>query len=82
MVNDCSSQHDGLGETVPTVSDIQVRPGLIPRNLMEVSVRTEYEQHPPSRMSRSGCLISTEPQDRYKAHQVSFNGDVETGQEK
>jgi len=82
VVDDFLSPHDGLGETVPTVSDMQVRPGPIARNPMEVSVRTECEQYPPPQMGHFGYLVSTEPQDRYKAHEVSFNGDVESGQEK
>ena len=67
---------------MPTVSDMQVRPGPIPLNPMEVSVRTECEQYPPSQMTRFGYFVSTEPQDCYKAHEVSFNGDIESGQEK
>ena len=82
MVDNRSSSHDGLGEGVRTVSDLRIRPGPILRNLMEVSVRTECEQYPPSRMSRSDYSVSTEPQECYKEHGVSFNGDVEKGQEK
>ena len=82
MFDDCSSSRDGLGEGVRTVSDMQVRPGPVPINLMEVTVRTECERYLPSQMSCSGYVFSTEPQDRYKAHGVSFNGDVKSDQEK
>jgi hypothetical protein len=48
---------------------------------MDVSVRTEYGQFSSSQMSRSGPYISTESEGRYKAHEVSFNVDVESGLE-
>jgi len=65
-----------------TMSEMRVRSGPIPLNRMEVSVRTECEQYPASKMSCSGSLISTEPQGRYKAHEVSLNADIESGLEK
>jgi hypothetical protein len=47
---------------------------------MEVSVHTEYDQFSSSQMGRSGASI-TDPE-VYKAHEVSFNVDVESGLEK
>jgi hypothetical protein len=46
---------------------------------MEVSVHTEYDQFSSSQMGRSGASI-TDPE-VYKAHEVSFNVDVESGLE-
>ena len=82
MVDNCSSSNDGLPGSAPTVSEMRVRPGHIPFNSMEVSVRTEYEQCPPSQMSQSGSFVSTEPQERYKAHEVCLVGDIESAHEK
>jgi hypothetical protein len=42
---------------------------------MEVTVHTEYEQYGMSQ-------ITTDTQGRYKAHEVSLNGDKESGLEK
>jgi hypothetical protein len=47
---------------------------------MEVSVRTKYDRFPTSQ-SRPGTYISTDPEGRYKAHEVSLNVDVESGLE-
>ena len=82
MVNNRSSSHDDLQGTAPTVSEMRVRPGPISFNPMEVSVRTEYEQYPPSQKSQSGSFVSTESQERYKTHEVSLVGDIESGHEK
>jgi hypothetical protein len=59
------------------VSEMRARVGPIPFNQMEVTVRTEPDQ---SSMSQS-LYVSTD-QERYKAHEVSLNGDVESGPEK
>ena len=48
---------------------------------MEVSVRTEYSEFLTSPMSQSGTYVSTDPEGRYKAHEVSLNADVESGLE-
>lgn len=61
------------------MSDTRVQPGPIPLDRMEVSVHTEYDQFSSSRMGRSGASI-TDPE-VYKAHEVSFNVDVESGLE-
>jgi hypothetical protein len=49
---------------------------------MDVSVRTEYDQHPTPQTTCPGSYVSTDPQGRYEVHEVSFNGDVESGLEK
>ena len=50
---------------------------------MEVAVRTKSVQYPTSHMYRSGSYIGTaDPQERYKAHEISFNVDAEGGPEK
>jgi hypothetical protein len=64
------------------VSELRVRPGPIPLDWMDVSVRTESDQYPTSHTTRSGSHVSTDPQGRYKVHEVSFNGDVESGLDK
>jgi hypothetical protein len=62
------------------ISDMRVR--SVPLNQTDVSVpTTEYDQYPTSQ-SGSGSYISTDPHERYKAHEVSFNVDVESGPEK
>lgn len=61
------------------MSDTRVQPGPIPLDRMEVSVHTEYDQFSSSQMGRSGASI-TDPE-VYKAHEVSFNVDVESGLE-
>ena len=63
------------------MSELRVRSGPIPLNRMEMSVGTESDQFPMPRMSRSGTYISTDPQGHYKAHEVDFNVDVESGPE-
>ena len=79
MVNNRSSSHDGLRGSARTVSDMRARPGPIPFISMEVSVGTEYEQYLPS---QTGSSVSTEPQERYKAHEASLDSDIESGHEK
>jgi hypothetical protein len=44
-------------------------------------MRTECDRFPMSQMSRPGSYISTGPQGRYKAHEVSLKVDVESGPE-
>jgi hypothetical protein len=69
------------------VSELRVRPGPIPLNRTDadVSVRPEYDQFPTSQsdsqMSLPGMYISTNPEGRYKVHEVSLNVDVESGLE-
>ena len=46
----------------------------IPIDRMEVTVRTEHDQFP-------SLSVSTHP-GSYKAHEVCFNGDVESGPKK
>jgi hypothetical protein len=68
-------------EIEPGVSEIHVRSGPIPLNRMDVTVRTERDPYSTS-MTRSGSSIGLDEQVRYKAHEVSFNVDVESGPEK
>ena len=44
-------------------------------------MRTDGEQYPTPQMS-SSSVVSTELQERHKAHEVSLNVDVENGSEK
>jgi hypothetical protein len=61
------------------ISDMRVR--SLPLNQTDISVpSTEYAQYLTSQ-SGSGSFISTE-QERFKAHEVSLNVDVESGPEK
>jgi hypothetical protein len=48
---------------------------------MEVTVRTERDQFPTSQMSGYGAYLSTD-RERYKAHEVTLDDDVESGPEK
>jgi hypothetical protein len=62
------------------LSDMRVR--TVQLNQTDVSVpSTEYGQYPMSQ-SNSGSYVCTDPQERYKAHEVSFNVDVESCPEK
>jgi hypothetical protein len=62
------------------VSDIRVR--TVPLNRTDISVpSTEYGQYSTS-PSGSGSYSSTDPHERYKAHELSFNVDVENFPEK
>ena len=48
-------------------------------------MRTEHEQYSTSQMSRGDAFIVTEitdPQGDYKAQEVTFEGDLESRQEK
>ena len=48
-----------------------------------MAVRTKSVQYPTSHMCRSDSHIGTaDPQERYKAHEISFNVDVDSGPEK
>jgi len=68
----------GTGRTV--ISDMRVR--TVPLNQTDMSVpTTDYSQYPTSQ-GGSGSYTSTDPHERYKAHEVSFNLDVENGPEK
>jgi hypothetical protein len=65
------------------ISDMRVR--SVQLNQTDVSVpTTEYGQYPTSQsgQSGSGSYISTDQHERHKAHEVSFNVDVESGLEK
>jgi hypothetical protein len=70
----------GSGRTVSD-TDMRKRSGPIQLNRMEVSVRTDYEQYPTSQTS-SGSFVGKELQGHCKAHEVSLDVDVESGQEK
>jgi hypothetical protein len=74
------SPHETPRATKRTViSDMRVR--SVPLNQTDVSVpTTEFGQYPTSQ-SGSGSYISTD-QERYKAHEVSLNVDIESGPEK
>jgi hypothetical protein len=68
----------GTGRTV--ISDMRVR--SVPLDQTDVSVpSTEYGQYPTSQ-SGTGSYTSTDPHERYKTHEVSFNVDAESGPEK
>lgn len=71
------SSHDILGGRHPlAVSEIRES---IPANRMEVSMRMERDQFPKSwSPSPSGSTH----QDHYEAHEVSLNGEEESGSEK
>ena len=60
---------------------MRVRSGPIPLNRMEVTVRTERGQFPTSQMSGYGAYPST-GHERYKVHEVTLEGDVDSGLEK
>ena len=62
-------------------ADMRKRSGPTKLNRMEVSVRTEYEQYPTSQTG-SCSFMDKEPQGHCKAHEVSLDVDVESGQEK
>ena len=60
---------------------MRVRPGPIPLNQMEISLRTEYEQYPTLPGSHPGS-VGAESQGHFKTHEVSFDVDVESGPKK
>lgn len=61
------------------ISDMRVR--SVQLNQTDVSMpSTDYQY--PTTQSGSGSYISTDPHERYKSHEVSFNVDVESGPEK
>lgn len=72
--------HETPRETKRTViSDMRVR--SVPFNQTDMSVpTTEYGQYSTSQ-NGSSSYISTD-QERYKAHEVSLNVDIESGPEK
>lgn len=59
------------------LSEMGARPESIPVNRTEVSVRTERNHFP----TLQNPYVNTH-RERYKAHEVSFDGDVECGPEK
>jgi len=62
------------------LSEMRVR--SVPANQMDLSMPTTESGQYPTSQSGSGSYISTHPHERYKAHEVSFIVDVESGQEK
>jgi hypothetical protein len=80
VVNNRSSSHETPRGAAPIVSELRVRPETIPSSGVEVTVRTE-SQFPTSRISGYGTYISTD-HERYKAHEVSLDVDLEIGPEK
>lgn len=67
------------GSKRTALSDIRVR--TVQLNQTDVSVpSTEYGQYPTSQSN--GSYVSTDAQERYKTHEVSFNVDVESCPEK
>jgi hypothetical protein len=81
LVDNRSSLQETPRQNVPTVSKMRVRPGPVPVNGMSVTMGTECDQLPTSQMSGYSMYISTD-HERYKAHEVSLNVDVEIGPEK
>ena len=58
---------------------MRVRSGPIPLSGMEVTVGTEHERYPTSRMSGTGLFISTGPQGHSKTYEGTLGVDVESG---
>jgi hypothetical protein len=81
--NSASSRETPRGPRRTVVSDMRVR--TVQLNQTDMSVpSTEYGQYTTSQ-SNSGSYVSTDvtdPQERYKAHEVDFNIDVESCPEK
>ena len=44
-------------------------------------MHTEYDKFSPLQIGRPGAYINTDSEGHYKAHEVSLNGDVESGLE-
>ena len=75
-----SPRETSRGTRRTVISDMRVR--SVPLDQTDVSVpSTEYSQYPTSQ-SGTGSYISTDPHERYKTHEVSFNVDAESGPEK
>jgi hypothetical protein len=78
IVVDNRSRLQGLSEgSGRGVSDMQIA-GQFQLNQMEISVGTESDHYPTSHETRSGTCVSAGQQGSYKAHEVSFNVDVES----
>jgi hypothetical protein len=77
--NRSSSQEKPQGH-LPIVSELRARPGSIQPSRVDVTVGTE-SQFPTSQIGGYGTYISTD-YDRYKAHEVILDVDVESGHEK
>jgi hypothetical protein len=74
------SRETPRGPKRTVLSDMRVR--SVHLGQTDVSVpSTEYGQYPTSQ-NGSGSYISTDPHERQKAHEVSFNVDVESCPEK
>ena len=86
MVDNRSRLHETPPVSGRTLSEMRVRSGSIPHNRTKVSVRTECERYPASKMSSCGSSISTEPHgSRYGTHEAklaNLNVDIESNMEK
>ena len=73
------SLNEGSGRTA---SALRARSGPIPLNPMDVtaSVRTDRDQYSTLAVTQSSYV--NKDQESYKMHEVSFNGDAESGLEK
>ena len=58
---------------------MRVRSGPIALSGMEMTVGTERERYPTSRISGTGPIISTDPQEHCKTHEVTLDVDIESG---
>jgi hypothetical protein len=81
VIDSRSDSHQNPRVIGRSAAEPRTQPGPIPLSQIEVSVRTEYNQFASSQMGRSGTYISTDPEGRYEAHEVSLNVDVESGLE-
>ena len=77
-LDDHYSSFEGSGRTV---SALRARTGPIPLNPIDVTVRTDRDQYSTS-PATSQSSYANKDQGSYKAHEVSFNGDVESGSKK
>jgi hypothetical protein len=85
VIDDRSSSQDSPRGPARSVSELRVRRVPIPLNLVDKSVDTEYDQfptsQPDSQTSQTGMYISTDPEVRFTAHEVSIEVGEESGLE-
>jgi hypothetical protein len=81
LVDDLSSSQETPRKNVPTISEMRVRRVPVPLNGISVTMGTECDQLPTSQTSGSSTYISTD-HERFNAHEVNLDADVEFGPEK
>ncbi|KAF8487388.1 hypothetical protein DFH94DRAFT_25075 [Russula ochroleuca] len=75
-------QHEVPKRSGNAASEMMFHSVPIPLTRVEVAVHTESDPYLMSQITHSDSYVGTDPQGRYKTHEVSSNTDVEKGLEK